>query len=430
MPPFVPFGAFVAWLLVFPMGGPLLSCSPGVPPPPVHAFLVPHAAALLYLGWFRGARNRLDVLAVAGGVLSVALTLAYGAIPTTGGSLLFALGVASAPLSVRTAAGLAAARRPVSAAVYGLLVANVAFFLWRWVPGDALAHRLLASGMLLGALATTTAGSPATRQKAWPVVFGRYPAFLFAAHGLYGLAYARLFPAYEAVAVLPGAEVAGYAAAVWVAYRAMAGRPKALVVCSVVCGFAAAAPLRTGDPSLIHDSMGLMQVSSGFMDLLVLVVCLSHPDPKRGFGLGLGAVCAGISMGSGAAWLLGSGGEAIPLAGAFFLVVAGLVLFLGEQPPQPDEDRATSPGTAPLLPSLPRTDVPLSPREQEVLTLILSGHSTRTTASRMGLSPSSVQTYTRRIYAKAGVEGRDGLLALAAARESEHGPAPLPAGES
>ncbi len=427
MSPFVPFGAFVSWLLVFPMGGPLLSCSPGVPPPPVHAFLVPHAAALLYLGWFRGARNRLDVLAVAGGVLSVALTLAYGAIPAAGGALLFALGIASAPLSVRAAAGLAAARRPVRAAVYGLLVANVAFVLWRWVPGGALVHRLLASGMLVGAMATTTVGSPATRQKAWPVVFRRYLAFLFAAHGLYGLAYARLFPAYEAVAVLPGIEVAGYAAAVWIAYRVMAGRPKALVVCSVVCGFAAAALLRTSDPGLVLASMGLMQVSSGFMDMLVLVVCLSHPDPEQGFGLGLGAVCAGIAMGSGAAWLLGSGGDAIPLAGAFFLVVAGMVLFLGEQPPLPDAGRATSPETAAPQPPLPRTDVPLSPREKEVLAMILSGHSTRATASRMGLSPSSVQTYTRRIYAKAGVEDRDGLLALATSREPVPSPA-LPGG--
>ncbi len=410
----MPFGAFVSWLLVFPMGGPLLSFPTGAPPPPVYAFLVPHAAALLCLGRFGGVRRALAGLSTTGGLAATVLTLGYGMVPAAGAAGLCVLGLASAPLSVRVAAGLGTARSPMRAALYGLVAANVAFLLWQWVPGGSLVHRALATTMVLGAVATAPALHPPTRAGR-PAAFNRYVAFLFAANGLNGLAYARLYPAYEAVAVLPGLEVAGYAAAAWAAYRLLAGRTKPMVVCSVMCGFASAALFRTGQPDLVQASMVLMQISSGFMDMLVLVVCLSHPDPARGFGIGLGAVCAGLSVGSsGAAHLLPAGTESVPLAGAFFLVVAGLVLYVGEQSQEPGDGNERPPVDAGQNP-LPRLEVPLSPREREVLTLLLGGASTRVMASRLGISPSSVQTYTRRIYTKAGVETRGDLLDLVAA---------------
>jgi len=60
---------------------------------------------------------------------------------------------------------------------------------------------------------------------------------------------------------------------------------------------------------------------------------------------------------------------------------------------------------------LPRLgSVPLSSREREVATCMLQGLSNRAIAERLGISPSSVQTYARRIYAKAEVSGRDELL--------------------
>lgn len=53
-----------------------------------------------------------------------------------------------------------------------------------------------------------------------------------------------------------------------------------------------------------------------------------------------------------------------------------------------------------------RSDVDLSPRENEVLTWIAKGKSSTDIATILGLSVSSVDTYTRRIFEKMGVHDR------------------------
>ncbi|MDI5961419.1 helix-turn-helix transcriptional regulator [Streptomyces sp. SL13] len=56
----------------------------------------------------------------------------------------------------------------------------------------------------------------------------------------------------------------------------------------------------------------------------------------------------------------------------------------------------------------------LSCREREVLTHVAQGRTYAATARRMGLSPHTVDTYLRRIRAKAGVVNRVELALLAA----------------
>ncbi len=53
----------------------------------------------------------------------------------------------------------------------------------------------------------------------------------------------------------------------------------------------------------------------------------------------------------------------------------------------------------------------LSPREQEILTLVLRGKKRRDIASALHLSENTVKTYTRTLYAKIGVASRDELYA-------------------
>src|SRR5688572_4020804 len=54
---------------------------------------------------------------------------------------------------------------------------------------------------------------------------------------------------------------------------------------------------------------------------------------------------------------------------------------------------------------------PLTPRERDVVTLLVSGASTREIASQIGLTIATVNTYLKRIFSKLGVHSRVELVA-------------------
>lgn len=66
---------------------------------------------------------------------------------------------------------------------------------------------------------------------------------------------------------------------------------------------------------------------------------------------------------------------------------------------------------------------PLTPRERDVVGLLVAGSSTRAIASETGLTVSTVNTYLKRIFAKLGVHSRVELVARLAGAPPE--PRPL-----
>jgi DNA-binding CsgD family transcriptional regulator len=70
-----------------------------------------------------------------------------------------------------------------------------------------------------------------------------------------------------------------------------------------------------------------------------------------------------------------------------------------------------------------RTD--LSPRERQTLALLLEGLTDKEIAARLGISPYTVNQYTKSIYARFGADSRAGLLAQWLHRDAEHGEAGL-----
>ncbi|MFW5920861.1 MAG: helix-turn-helix transcriptional regulator [Polyangiales bacterium] len=69
---------------------------------------------------------------------------------------------------------------------------------------------------------------------------------------------------------------------------------------------------------------------------------------------------------------------------------------------------------------------PLTPRERDVVSLLVSGASTRDIASRTGLTVSTVNTYLKRIFAKLGVHSRVELVARVAGTDAATPSAPPP----
>ena len=86
---------------------------------------------------------------------------------------------------------------------------------------------------------------------------------------------------------------------------------------------------------------------------------------------------------------------------------------------------------SPRLPSAPRRDDPprllaLSPREQQIVRLVAKGLVNKTIGHVLDISPWTVSTHVRRIFAKLGVASRASMVA--AVYETER-PAALPAGD-
>lgn len=65
---------------------------------------------------------------------------------------------------------------------------------------------------------------------------------------------------------------------------------------------------------------------------------------------------------------------------------------------------------------------PLTPRERDVVGLLVAGSSTRAIASETGLTVSTVNTYLKRIFAKLGVHSRVELVARLAGGATEPRP--------
>jgi len=61
---------------------------------------------------------------------------------------------------------------------------------------------------------------------------------------------------------------------------------------------------------------------------------------------------------------------------------------------------------------------PLTPRERDVVSLLVAGSSTRDIASRTGLTVSTVNTYLKRIFSKLGVHSRVELVARMAGTDA------------
>lgn len=69
-------------------------------------------------------------------------------------------------------------------------------------------------------------------------------------------------------------------------------------------------------------------------------------------------------------------------------------------------------------------DMPLTPRERDVVGQLVSGASTRQIAAYTGLTVSTINTYVKRVFAKLGVHSRVALIAMVAGTRGVFDPQP------
>jgi DNA-binding CsgD family transcriptional regulator len=71
---------------------------------------------------------------------------------------------------------------------------------------------------------------------------------------------------------------------------------------------------------------------------------------------------------------------------------------------------------------------PLTPREKQVVAMLVSGCSTRAIAGQVGLTVATIHTYLKRIYSKLGIHSRVELVARMTGTEGSSFPPPPPIG--
>lgn len=410
IPPAGPgFGLFVFWLLAVPMEGPLLAHVPG--DRHLFWFLVPHVLSLPVIGrfWPRAAFGRASRSAL---VVTILATIALGLLPAWQGPLLALCGVTAAFVSIRAGVLLRQSPRPLLAAAWGLVLGNLLLLLLVRLDLDPRLGSLLAAmalGGLLLPVAATGAGSLAGLYRYLPAVF----VFQLVS----GLMYSALLTAYAGQAFWTGSELAFYLVAVLLAVPLFRRDRELLLVAGVVFGLGAFLCLAGGGAWAVNLAMFGMQAAAGCVDMFLLAIMLRCADPQRAFGLGNAVLCAGILAGAGFNRLFGEVvGPALILSQ---LALNGAVLLLYWQHRRETAGSAGAPAPARLSPRLaPGVQVLLSPKECQVLELVVAGRTYRDIAAALEISESSVKTYMNRICGKFGATSKKDLL-VKLSREDE-----------
>ncbi|MEJ2037613.1 MAG: helix-turn-helix transcriptional regulator [Desulfosarcinaceae bacterium] len=426
------------------MDGPLLS-----PGPIGHAadvFLPVHITCLLLIALFCPA-PLFTLLAPANCILTAVLTLALPLVgPSTGRWLLMLLGASGAFVAISACMTLRQSPRPLLAGAGGLILANLLFYpISRW-PGGGFAE-VAAVAVFLAAIPFFSRPAASGRQQPvkgrglWP-----YLVFFLVFQIVSGLMYSFLMPSYHQMALLPGVELLFYVLAVAAAYWGVQKNQDLALVSAVILAMAAYTLLQVGIfPLPINTGMFAMQAAAGIIDLAVLAILLSLPEPVRTFGTGLAAVCTGILAGKLVGYYFADTAQAIALAGHIVLNVSILTLYFlgryfyfprgcdtgssrmkgfaaaasnsdmgpsaqpnettGEAGPDPDSEKSTPNGRLP-----DHLRLLLSQREYLVLERAYKGMTYRDTARELEISESTVKTYMSRIYEKMGVKGKKKLF--------------------
>jgi len=224
-----------------------------------------------------------------------------------------------------------------------------------------------------------------------------------------GLMYSLLLTAYAGQAFWAGGELIFYLSAVLLAVPLFRRDREVLLVAGVVFGLGAFLCLRGNGPWGVNLAMFGMQAAAGCVDMFLLAIMLRCSDPQRAFGLGNAVLCAGILAGAGFDRLFGEvAGSALILSQ---LALNGAVLTLYWQHRRETAGFAGAPvavaGSPPLAAEV---RVLLSPKECQVLEMVVAGCTYRNVAATLDISESSVKTYMNRIFGKLGAFNRKDLL--------------------
>ncbi len=411
--------AYTLWLLAFPMKGQLILEDPGGVL--LLAYLLPHIAALLLLA-FAGAASILEGWQNAGIGLTMAGTLAFPVLaPEHAPAVMVLLGLSSAAVLLKVASVLRSSPNPPLSAAGGLALGNALLFLFLEIAPQPQVLAFLLAGLLAVNLQPGAMPQSSRTQDLYP-----YLPFVFAYYVISGLRYQVLQPDFSRLSLSPGFDLACYILAVGAAYVVYRSNRDLILVLGIFFGMLSLSLGFFPANAALRSSMICMQASVGFVDVFLLSLLLQQANYIRAFGLGIAVMCLGIAGGEAVAGYLQGVEYGDIIVGNGVLSVAVLILFLlGRENAGPKGDSSqveALPGVrfagqaeldsgGRLLDGLPPgLRSRLSPRERSILELVIQGRRYKDIARAMDISESSVKTYMRRVFEKAGVSDKQELM--------------------
>ncbi len=293
-------------------------------------FLPAHIVSLILIG-ILCPRRFFGTLLLTGGVLSVLLSISIGfSDPASAPYILAAVGITSSPVAIGACLLLRRNPSPLYAALIGLAAGNILFVpVSLWPEPGPLAFA--AVSIPLVAIPALYIHIPADIMASGTATLWRYLPFIFLFQIVSGLMYAFMMPAYAGFAYLPGSELVFYIGGAAASRRIASANPDLAMVCGVVLGMVAFTTLQAGDsPISLNAGMFTMMAAAGFIDMVLLVIILSSPDPQKAAGTGLAALCAGILAGKFTARYFATAAGSIALTGHLVLNISIVTLyFLG-----------------------------------------------------------------------------------------------------
>jgi len=390
------FGLFDLWLLSFPLEGYLLL--------ELHRteevyklFLITHTATLLSVGallW------RLNGAFYKGALIFTALLTAL--YPFIGSLIppkvtIGLLGITSGLVSAWLVSALSGFGRPLTVAGLGLILGNALLtLLILTLKALPELNDLLTVTVGIALLSGLKLPEPAGRCTNWKEV-KRLAPMVFLIYLFLGNSYLYLVKEFSPSSLF-GADNFIYILSIGLALYLAKKRGELLLPLTVGLLGLSAFTLTLGKKLL---SLLLIQASAGFSDLFSVRLILKEASLQRA-GIVVGSMVGGILIGLPIASLPGGWGSLSALVGN--IVFSGLFILsflLKERELSPLEKAVREAGL---------TRESFSKREWQVLEGLYRGRSLREIASEIGISESSVKTYTRRIYQKAGVRGKRELL--------------------
>lgn len=194
-----------------------------------------------------------------------------------------------------------------------------------------------------------------------------------------------------------------------------------LLLWSGMLAVVSVAMLTAGDAALVTLSFVLSLATSVILDVLlacyfVMLVVKGFTASATAFGFSEGFICAAMLLGNGVARVLSweSDGQlpSVAVGLALLCLLALFILLLGDQQREINVITAAAPEASAMEQNCKAIadEFGLSAREYEILVLIGQGYTTQSLARSLVLSPYTVQTHIKHIYAKTGIHRRSELM--------------------
>jgi DNA-binding CsgD family transcriptional regulator len=416
------FASFVLWLHAFPLSGYLLAES--FCPISLQFFLPP----LILVCFVLPALSRTDLLKALSTWSSPALfpvTILFALIPEHRTTLLFLSGLIAPFVLLQCVALLRGTLRPRRSLAGGIVLGNVLLGFLLMLPAPPLMEALVVGAFPMVCVSrrhpTLVQGSIRG--------FVAFLPFIFAYFFVSGLMYGDFLPAYATSQILQGGEILVYIVALVAALAISEWNRELPFVLGLALAMLAMSFFQSGGDFGANAGMAVMQTSAAMIDLFVFSLFLLQSDIVRTVGYGTGIMVLGILCGDLFTMYLAPWTGMATLAGNIALVASIPAFYLYRKKEEEKGFDSRDLATATIveraqgeqdctgMPCGSRTLPPglsglLSEQERRVLNLVLSGSPFSETARELGISPSSVKTYMRRIYEKAGVTGKDMLIDL------------------